>query len=123
MPPHTISVTRPGPYGNPYYPGCGLGFGNIVEPDARMVNWPLETKADMVRHFREYMRLMQLHEPRRVFERFVLPLRGRNLACWCRLCPSHRDGKPLGLACSDCDPCHSDVIGPIVNSDTRRNVA
>jgi hypothetical protein len=37
-------------------------------------------------------------------------LRGKNLACFCRLCPAHADGKPLGVECSDCAGCHSDVL-------------
>lgn len=40
-------------------------------------------------------------------------LRGKNLACWCRLCPAHVDGKPLGLECPDCAPCHADILGTL----------
>lgn len=91
MPPNTVSVTRPGKHGNPYYPGCGRGYGNVI--DGLLVDWPLFTKADQVRHFREHMRLMKKDEPDR-FEEYIAPLRGRNLACWCK----------LG------DPCHRDVL-------------
>lgn len=37
-------------------------------------------------------------------------LRGHDLACWCRLCPKHADGLPLGETCADCDPCHADAL-------------
>lgn len=92
MPPNTISVARPGRYGNPYFPLCGLGFGNITD-DGRTMPWPLRTNTDMVAHFREHMRLMKLHEPER-FENYVAPLRGKNVACFCKLS----------------DPCHGDVL-------------
>lgn len=42
-------------------------------------------------------------------------LRGMNLSCWCGLCDRHKDGKPLNEACADCEPCHVDVLGEIVN--------
>ena len=31
-------------------------------------------------------------------------LGGMNLACWCRLCPAHAAGKPLGVQCDACEP-------------------
>lgn len=42
-------------------------------------------------------------------------LKGKNLACWCRLCDKHKDGKPFGEVCTDCKPCHVDVLGEISN--------
>lgn len=42
-------------------------------------------------------------------------LAGRDLACWCRLCPEHKDGKPLGVECANCAPCHADVLLRIAN--------
>jgi len=56
-----------------------------------------------VRHFREYMRLMQRDEPER-FEEYITPLRGANLACWC----------PLD------QPCHAEVLLEIANRDEVR---
>lgn len=93
-----VNVTRPGKYGNPYYPGCGLGFGNVV--GSLPQRWPLITKADMVRHFRESMRLQALYEPKEHAE-FLAPLRGKTLMCWC---------KPT-------DPCHADVLLELANAD------
>ena len=44
------------------------------------------------------------------------PLRGLNLACFCRLCPAHAaTGKPFDVACPDCAPCHVDSLGMKAN--------
>jgi hypothetical protein len=62
MPPNTVSVTRPGKWGNPYK--VGLGFGTA------------ESAVDAYRRLiatGAYLR-QNLHE-----------LRGKNLACWCAL--------------------------------------
>ena len=52
------------------------------------------------------------------YQRF---LRGKDLACWCHLCDAHKDGKPLGVECADCAPCHVDVLLEIANApeDTK----
>lgn len=47
-------------------------------------------------------------------------LRGRDLACWCRLCDRHADGLPLGETCPDCAPCHADVLLEIANGEVVR---
>lgn len=46
---------------------------------------------------------------------FYSPLRGKNLACWCRLCPAHALGKTFGVECAACAACHSDILGEITN--------
>lgn len=46
----------------------------------------------------------------------VKGLRGQNLACWCALCDAHQAGKPLGVECAACMPCHVDVLLPIANA-------
>ena len=45
-----------------------------------------------------------------------LDLAGRSLACWCKLCPRHRRGKPFDVHCDVCAPCHADVLGAAVAS-------
>ncbi len=45
----------------------------------------------------------------------ILQLRGKDLACWCQLCPAHQDGKPFDVTCPDCAPCHVDVLGDLAN--------
>lgn len=96
MPDNTEIVDRRTPWGNPHLVGlcplCG-----IEHPD----------KADAVTAFRAT-----------VADCYDLPLdliRGKNLACWCKLCAKHRDGKPFGESCPDCEPCHCDPLGEIAN--------
>lgn len=96
LPPNTVSVTRPGKWGNPYRVGidgtaqqCVNRFQTRVESNL----WSFPTEADIKRE-----------------------LRGKNLACFCALCAAHKDGKPFDLKCADCTPCHSDVLGPIANA-------
>jgi len=44
-------------------------------------------------------------------------LAGHDLACWCGLCDAHRAlGKPLGVDCPDCKPCHADVLLALANA-------
>jgi uncharacterized protein DUF4326 len=105
MPANTVSVTRPGRHGNPYYPGCGLGFGNI-DAGGEACPWRLETAEDAVRHFREYLRLMKRDEPARLRE-LVEKLRGKNVACWC----------------AEGAPCHGDVWLEVANAPVCEVVA
>ena len=44
-------------------------------------------------------------------------LHGKDLACWCKLCEQHADGKPLGVDCPDCQPCHADVLLRLANEE------
>lgn len=69
MPPNTISVTRPGKYGNPF------SVANYGDKALTM--------------FESYLESTLLTQPN-----FLLPLRGKDLACWC----------PVG------QPCHADVL-------------
>lgn len=115
MPPNTVRTARPGKFGNPFtaagcrdagYSGtdraiaarCVAAFGAWLGPYWRN-NWDGPES--------EVARAVVLSE---------LPtLRGKNLACWCRLCAGHRDGKPFDVECPVCDPCHVDVLGPLAN--------
>lgn len=38
-----------------------------------------------------------------------------NLACWCRLCATHAKGKPIGVLCEECPPCHADIYLDLAN--------
>jgi hypothetical protein len=83
MPANTVSVTRPGPWGN----YAGSTKQDFVEDLAKMSN------ADKA-----------------FFMDRVAELRGKNLACWCRLDK----------------PCHADVLleianGPAVGSHEEKS--
>jgi Domain of unknown function (DUF4326) len=49
----------------------------------------------------------------------IQQLRGKDLACWCKLCLDHKNGKPSDLWCAECKPCHADVLLEIANVETR----
>jgi hypothetical protein len=40
-------------------------------------------------------------------------LAGKDLVCWCGLCPKHTDGKPFEVGCPYCEPCHADSLGRV----------
>jgi len=88
MPPNTVSVCRPGKWGNPFIIGQLIGdawgHSHYVK-DA-------ETAVSLFQH--DLVNDVLLHDPD-----FLEPLRGRNLACWCRL-----DA-----------PCHADVLLRLAN--------
>ena len=48
-------------------------------------------------------------------------LHDKDLACWCKLCEKHKDGKPLDEDCPDCAPCHVDVIGKLLYKNEVKN--
>jgi len=98
MPADTVKVDRSTQFGNHYRVGDryynGTGYAKIKDA---------ATAVDLFRR----------REVRGVAD--VAALRGKNLACWCRLCPAHAEGKPFDVDCQDCDPCHADVLGEVVN--------
>jgi hypothetical protein len=94
MPPNTVSVARPGPWGNPFSvvphmrAGVGIGPRYIAVP----------TVEDAIACFRL---MMQEEGPRAEGLRGKLSeLRGKNLACWCKLD----------------EPCHADVLLELANA-------
>lgn len=100
MPPNTVKVDRTTMWGNRWKIGVwsnALGRNVATIEEAidlyRCLQWPDA-------HHRAWVREK---------------LGGHNLACWCRLCAAHAEGKPLMLACADCAPCHIDVLGVWAN--------
>lgn len=74
MPPNTVSVTRPGPFGNPFVVGQLSEYGDV--PDA-------ETAVAFYRSWID-KGLQRI--------RIVQELRGKNLACFCPIgSPCHAD--------------------------------
>ena len=95
MPPNTVSVARPGKFGNPFRVQPGLtpkesvsGFSAWVEGGAL----PFVLSA---------LYLPELMERRVALLGRMPSLRGKNLACWC----------PLD------QPCHADVLLELANAD------
>jgi hypothetical protein len=110
-----IDVTRPGRFGNPI---------KVIQDTAGW--WAMTDAQNGIPHsnhraaaatavalFREHANLP---------ENIALireHLRGHNLMCWCTLCPAHQPiGRPFTLACTNCDPCHCDVLGEVANGVT-----
>lgn len=93
MPPNTVSVTRPGRWGNPFVIGIPrrTGVKGTYEYE------PTPDAATAVRFFCE-----MLARPGRNFPsdaEIKTELRGKNLACFCRLD----------------QPCHADVLLELAN--------
>ena len=90
MPPNTVRVSRPSRWGNPLKIGDDI---SCWTPDCTSA-----TAADAVDM---HARLMYAHQAAdgEKFEAFLAPLRGKNLACWCK----------IG------SPCHADILLKLAN--------
>lgn len=101
MPPDTVKVDRSTKWGNPFIPG----------QDSKLI------PGIMVQDKRHAASLYLGFAPQN--ERLVTAaqaeLVGKNLACWCKLCDLHQDGKPFDSDCPYCDPCHADTLLKIAN--------
>jgi len=135
LPPNTVSVARPSRWGNPWPVGAlrralvkaydwsgnthdGLYRAFFAIPHgaelAGAPQWTAEAPAIAVRLFQVLATHFHDTAPE-AYAAWLAPLRGKNLACWCRLCVNHAGGKPLGEHCDDCDPCHVDVLLKVAN--------
>lgn len=95
MPPDTVSVTRPGQFGNPFPVDC-YGQVGAVDRFRRLMSGNMSTQEMSESSFNGHSSL--------VFTRKYLMgglhlLRGKNLACWCALDK----------------PCHADVLLELAN--------
>lgn len=95
MPPNTVSVCRPGKWGNPFT----IGGINWIPVDDSGV-WSKEpheplTREQAVKCFEHAMRFSLGYDPD-----YLAELAGKNLACWC---------KPG-------DACHADVLLELANA-------
>lgn len=109
MPENTVKVDRTTRWGNPFIVGKHGTRAECV----RLYALLLTGKVALIRDPHPNQQAAYL-------ERYLChreTLRGRNLACWCRLCEEHRDGKPVGVECPDCAPCHADVLLVAANTD------
>lgn len=89
MPENTVKVDRTTLYGNPY----------VVSSD-RTDDFDCSTKEEAIQKFTDLMRHFK-KEDREAYKAWIAPLRGKNLACWCK----------LG------EPCHADVLLEIANEE------
>jgi hypothetical protein len=100
-----VYVGRPSLWGNRYTIGT---WSNTLGREVETIEEAVRLYRDVVwapSYMRAYIR-----------ER----LAGKDLACWCRLCDAHRDGKPLGVDCPACAPCHADALLDLANSDLTK---
>jgi hypothetical protein len=99
-------VTRGTAFGNPYRVGA------VYRDPFKIGNHTFEVTADnCLKLFSLYAQAMLHTKPR-----WLEPLKGKDLACFCKLCPSHADGLPLGLYCPNCAPCHADMLLRLANA-------
>jgi len=96
MPGNTVSVARPGPFGNPFSVSAKMAPGVHVG-GSRYIAVP--TASDAGDCFREM--LCHQGETANAFLRLIPTLAGKNLACWCALD----------------QPCHADVLLELANPD------
>lgn len=127
-PENTRSVTRPGWWGNPFPPGEILSDLSFEYSDEgipfqilQMTDIVFDDHLEQVVTIEDSLKLYRAH----ILYRWEYlsgyspeQLEGKNLACYCRLCEVHKDGRPLGVACPDCDPCHVDVLGELLYGET-----
>lgn len=101
LPPNTRCVDRTTEFGNRYMIG-----ERIEHVDGKTY---LVADAGMaVRLHREWL-YWQMDKFKTMRDGLRHDLGGHNLACFCRLCPDHAAGKPLGVSCTTCAPCHADT--------------
>jgi len=100
MPPDTVKVDRSTRWGNPFVVGRHGTQAECVAHYARLAGGhvPISFGRDTYEAARESLRLIREN---------VGDLRGKNLACWCR----------LG------EPCHADVLLAIANPPTCEEIA
>lgn len=123
MPANAVSVTRPGRFGNRFQVGhhyrrgafgSGIGalfiFTEAYAPEPGFTT--IQSAAQAVEWFEWFIALPSSEDVRRDLR----AERGKDHACWCKLCPAHADGLPLGVVCSDCPPCHGNVTLRVANT-------
>lgn len=130
MPEGAVYVGRPSLWGNPWiiddvrrvYPEIPIaerGAAAVRLYRRELTHWGLLSDWDYFATEATYARVSrEIHASgaANMGEYAAIALRGRDLACWCPLCPAHRDGLPAGEACPDCAPCHASVLLEFANA-------
>jgi hypothetical protein len=90
MPPNTVSVARPGKFGNPFTVGCNPSHFSTALPS---LCTSVEQAVVCFRYYADSFITI-------TSGRWIEPLRGKNLGCWCKLD----------------QPCHADVLLELANA-------
>jgi hypothetical protein len=107
MPPNTVSVARPGRWGNPYWDirRYGRDFCVALFRETAQGFWSPKLLDHLPDHFVDSLYKAHCAWIKRIgghpLEMARSELRGKNLACWC---------KPG-------EPCHADVLLELANSE------
>jgi hypothetical protein len=126
MPENTVSVARPTRWGNPYKVVKLSGELWTVVQASNGEPVPLleiEIMAEKTAHYAAIglfnshvnRRMVLIATPYPAEDEIRAELEGKHLACWCRLCSRHQKGKPVGVKCTRCQPCHADVLLEVAN--------
>lgn len=97
-----VNVARPGKWGNPYPAGEELESAPFIDADYPKRHF--RTAGEAVECFRELLTGPHF-DPDILTRKWIEPLRGKNLACWCPIIDRH----------DNYVPCHADVLLSIVN--------
>jgi hypothetical protein len=102
MPENTVSVTRPGPLGNPFLVReCREAFG--YSDDTCRKQCVRAFRGWLSQDWREWWDSKESEERRAVVLARLPELRGKDLACWCALD----------------QPCHADVLLELANAEPQ----
>ena len=93
MPPNTVKVARPGKWGNPF------SIAPKQKPGSKVGGWyiAVPTREDAIACYRIW--LQENNDGKEITAAARNKLRGKNLACWCKLN----------------EECHADVLLEIAN--------
>lgn len=114
LPENTVVVSRPSKFGNPFKVGSHTHELPFIV--CKRMTGELDvtlSQAQAVEAF--YIWLNHMARGTMLADSAKMFLRGKNLACWCKLCPKHKDGLPLGEKCEGCAPCHATLLLEIAN--------
>ena len=84
-----VSVARPGKWGNPFRVGGSISM-RYPDGDRLSMGPPIRNAGEAVAWHEAMWRAMDARKPRFLVQ-WMQPLRGKNLACWCKQGPCHAD--------------------------------
>ncbi len=112
MPENTVKCDRSTQFGNPHKvaetgpQGESAQQYAVVRFDRMLANYLLLAERPTIPEQEDYIANLRKTKD---------SLRGKNMACWCRLCPEHKSGKPFDVDCDKCAPCHVDTLLRVAN--------